>query len=255
MPYNTFHTQGYFKRQVILLFLVSGLLAACVHPPLQPDDQPGPDPIPSDTSTVDTTTIFSQTCDPDTVYFAQDVLPILNSNCAMSGCHDAASAQDGIVLDSYANVMASGEVDAGAPFESDLYEVLIETDPDDVMPPPPDEKLKATQIEIIRKWIAQGALNLSCQEATCDTTNITYDQFVKPLLDTHCTGCHSGQSPGGGILIRNYNDVKALADAGQLYGVIAHQPGYAPMPKGENQLPDCDIASIRTWINDGALEN
>ncbi|HNK30009.1 MAG TPA: hypothetical protein PKG65_13840, partial [Ferruginibacter sp.] len=29
-----------------------------------------------------------QTCSADTVYFQNKVLPLLNSSCAMSGCHD-----------------------------------------------------------------------------------------------------------------------------------------------------------------------
>ena len=45
-------------------------------------------------------------CDPDTVYFEMDVLPILLSSCGKSGCHDA-TAQDGVRLDSYAATMAS----------------------------------------------------------------------------------------------------------------------------------------------------
>ena len=46
-------------------------------------------------------------CDPDSVYFDNQVLPILVSNCAKPGCHDAASHQDGVVLSSYASLMST----------------------------------------------------------------------------------------------------------------------------------------------------
>src|SRR5690349_8075119 len=38
--------------------------------------------------------------------FERDILPIFQSNCAKSGCHDAASAQDGYVFTSYQTITA-----------------------------------------------------------------------------------------------------------------------------------------------------
>ncbi len=102
-------------------------------------------------------------CHPDTVYFERDILPVLRSSCAKAGCHDA-TPEDGVILDTYANVMATGDVRPGNPGGSDLYEVLIETRPDKRMPPPPQPPLSADQIEMIRKWILQGAKNLSCDD-------------------------------------------------------------------------------------------
>ena len=75
----------------------------------------------------------------------------------MSGCHDDGSHQDGVVLTSYEKVMATADVRPGRPDNSDLYEVLIETDPDKKMPRPPRNPLTNTQIGQIKKWIEQGA--------------------------------------------------------------------------------------------------
>ena len=90
-------------------------------------------------------------CDPSKVYFQQQVLPILISNCALSGCHDDASHQEGIILTSYIKVMSTGDVRPGNPGGSDLYKSIIETDPGDRMPQPPRNPLSQEQILLIRR--------------------------------------------------------------------------------------------------------
>jgi hypothetical protein len=101
-------------------------------------------------------------CHPDTVYFERDILPLLRSSCAKAGCHDAATAMDGVILDTYADVIATGDVRSGRPDNSDLFEVLVEDKPEKRMPPPPLPTLSNDQIEMVRTWILQGADNLSC---------------------------------------------------------------------------------------------
>src|SRR5690606_3269572 len=96
------------------------LIPACVHEPILPVDPGGNT---GDTVIVDP---VDEPCLPDVVYFERDILPILRSNCAKSGCHDAISHQDGNVFDSYQNVMASDEVDPFDPGGSDLYEVITD---------------------------------------------------------------------------------------------------------------------------------
>lgn len=159
------------RVQIICMVLLIGLIyAGCKH---EPDDFiPDPDPT-------------THPCDPDTIYFEKDVLPILMSSCAKSGCHDA-TAQDGVRLDSYAAVMNSNVVKPGNPDDSDLYEDITEDDPDKIMPPPPNAPLSSEQIAIIRKWIAQGAQNLFCDEM-CDTVNVTFSGTIWPqIIQAHC---------------------------------------------------------------------
>jgi hypothetical protein len=108
--------------------------------------------------------ITGNPCHPDTVYFQRDILPLLNSSCAKAGCHDAASAMDGVILDNYASVMATADVRPGNPNGSDLYEVLVEDRPEKRMPPPPLDPLSSEQIAMIRKWILQGAKDLTCDD-------------------------------------------------------------------------------------------
>lgn len=107
----------------------------------------------------------STTMEPiEDVSFSADVQPIFNGSCGGSGCH-VGSTQNGVNLSSYAQVMNSvGQqygteiVEAGEPDQSPLVD-KIEPSPDhgERMPlgrAPLDDQ----QIEKIRVWIAEGAL-------------------------------------------------------------------------------------------------
>src|ERR1043166_2325716 len=74
------------------------------------------------------------TCDPNKVYFQQQVLPILISNCTLSSCHDDASHQKGVILTSYNNVMNTADVRPGNPTGSKIYKMITETDASKRMP-------------------------------------------------------------------------------------------------------------------------
>lgn len=193
-------------------------------------------------------------CDSTIVYFEQQILPLITASCAYSGCHDAASAEDGVILDSYENIMQTAKVKPFNPGNSELYEVLVENDLDDRMPPPPNNPLTTEQIDLIALWIAQGAENTSCDNG-CDTTNVTFNATILPIISTYCQSCHSGTYPSGGIDLTSYTSIKKEADSGKLLGSIRWDQGYAAMPEGSNKMPDCKISQIETWINEGALNN
>jgi hypothetical protein len=196
-------------------------------------------------------------CDPDSVYFEQDILPLLISNCAMSGCHDAVTAQDGINLTSYTSVMNTTEVSPFNPGNSELYKAITEDDLDDRMPPVPYSSLSADEIALIAKWINQGALNITCDQygSGCDTANVTYSQTVSAILSQNCNGCHGGSFPSGGIDLTFYAGVATVAFDGRLLGAITHSSGFSPMPQSAPMLPDCEILQIAKWVSEGAQDN
>lgn len=246
-----------FYYMIILSMAITAILqvSACRHSPYVPNPD---DMMPIDTTTqpIDTTQQGTP-CDPNAVYFDLQVLPILQSNCAFSGCHDAASAQDGVVLTSYNEVMRTADV---RPFNlggSDLYEVITENDNDDVMPPAPRSRLSATQIALIAQWIQAGALNLTCDPnaGACNTAMMRFGMDIRPILQNSCIGCHSGSSPSGGINLGVYDGVRSVALNGRLLGAIRHSTGYAAMPQGGSRMSDCNIDKIAAWIADGALNN
>jgi mono/diheme cytochrome c family protein len=232
---------------ILLIAFAAGLLftGSCKHDPAEiqlPD--PDPDPIND-----------SIPCHPDTVYFKNTILPLLQSSCGIAGCHDPSSAQDGVILTDYDNIIETGDVDPFDPYGSDLYEVLVEDDPGKRMPPLPRNPLTNDQIESVYKWIMQGALNNYCDEADCDTLNVTFSGTVWPTIELNCFGCHSGASPSGGVSLEDHADMVAAVNSGRMMGTIRHEPGYSPMPQNGAKLSDCTISQIQKWINDGMPNN
>ena len=120
----------------------------------------------------------------------------------MSGCHDAASAQDGLVLTSYRSVMNTAGIRPGNPVNSELCEKITDDDPEDRMPPPPMAALSTDQLLTIRKWIEQGAKNNYC-DAGCDTNYFTYANAIEPLISTYCKGCHNAAQAETGPVTMN----------------------------------------------------
>lgn len=91
----------------------------------------------------------------------------------------------------------------------------------------------------------------------CDTANVKYSTFIKPMMDAKCVGCHNDGNPSGGVKLNTYAGVQAVALSGQLYGVLTGIPPYASvmMPPGGPKWPECDINKVKSWINKGAPNN
>ena len=97
---------------------------------------------------------------PDTVSFHKNVQPIFTSNCDNNGCHAGAIPSNRINLDStlaYSQLLKSGSgyVDTINPSSSVIYVSIISVSD----PMPPGEKLSDYDIQLILKWIQQGAKN------------------------------------------------------------------------------------------------
>lgn len=191
-------------------------------------------------------------CSADTVYFAQSVLPLLTSSCAQAGCHNGLTRGDAgqYTLNTYAGIRQL--VQPGNASRSRLITITRSG----AMPPSGYTALSADQIAMLTTWINQGAANNSCTVGTCDTTGVTYSATVVPILQTNCTGCHSGSAPaGGGVDLTAYANVSAQVSSGKLWGDISHATGFNAMPLGSSQLSACDLNKIHAWIRAGAPNN
>lgn len=239
------------KWTTVLVVLVGGLAlqSGCVHQPELTDLVTNNDP--NNNNNNDT---GKSGCDPNIVYFENDILPILTSSCAKSGCHDLETAKKDVILNDYENIINTGEVDMEKfdPYDSKLYEEIIDTK--EPMPPLDNPQLTSYQKDLIRKWIMQGAKNNRCDDE-CDTTNVTYSGTIQQTLAKYCVNCHSGSSPQGGIALATYNEVKVKVLDQSLLGAVKHQSGYSPMPKNSSRLPDCELKQIQIWVDNGALND
>jgi mono/diheme cytochrome c family protein len=191
------------------------------------------------------------------ICFQTQVLPLLQTHCAKSGCHDAATAEEDIVLDSYANIMASDDaVEPGNLRKSKIYEYITHTDPDKKMPPAPYPALNSGQVAIIAAWIEQGAQNTTnCGNGPCDSTVFTFAAEIQPIVQNNCVGCHSGTTPSGGHNFTTHSGLQAVALSGKLLAAVTHAAGAVPMPYNAAKLSDCNIAKIRQWVQSGAPNN
>ena len=97
------------------------------------------------------------------VDFNRDIRPILSEHCF--NCHgpDANTLQAGLRLDQEQSAFAAAEsgkppVVRGDISASELINRIVSDDPNEVMPPPDfDKALSKTQIDLLRRWIEQGA--------------------------------------------------------------------------------------------------
>ena len=89
----------------------------------------------------------------------------------------------------------------------------------------------------------------------CDTTAaISYSNHIVPLLQASCTGgCHNTVSSS--FDLTNYSAVNAKVADGSLLGSVQWASSFRPMPEASSKISDCDIAKIRLWISQGALNN
>lgn len=85
-------------------------------------------------------------CNPVNVSYANDIVPIINSSCATSGCHVQGGGANGI-FDNYDPVKA--KVDNG----SFRQRVVVTQDM------PPGTPLSNCQIQYIEAWLNDGAPN------------------------------------------------------------------------------------------------
>jgi hypothetical protein len=94
------------------------------------------------------------------VDFSRDVLPILSDNCFQCHGPDAKARKAGLRLDSEQGALrkANAVIAPGKSAASELIRRITSTDPDEKMPPPrSNHKLTPRQIELLRRWIDEGA--------------------------------------------------------------------------------------------------
>jgi hypothetical protein len=232
-----------------LLFVIS--TPSCKHhrEDWQPKDTTT-NPIDTTTNPIDT--LDCDTCPAGVVSFTEDILPIFNSQCAQSGCHDAQTHEEGINMSTYQSIMNTTNIDTKG-LDSKVWESLHETG-DDMMPP--NGPLSAAELNLIQTWIEQGAQNTTCTHVCgCDTLQVSYSQFIAPKLQSYCIGCHSNSSSQGGVNLVGFANVLTYVNNGQLMKCIKWEGGVTPMPYNSQKLNDCTIAKFQSWVNQGAPNN
>lgn len=96
----------------------------------------------------------------DTVFFSTSIMPILNANCNLPGCHSGGNPSGNLNLEdgkAYKQLLkkGSGYVDTDAPETSVLYSSLVTS----TNQMPPSGRLDECSIALIKSWMQQKAKN------------------------------------------------------------------------------------------------
>ena len=97
--------------------------------------------------------LTSNVCDTTASKFAADIQPILNSNCATSGCHTTAVIAGGYIFDNYTDVKSTIVNDSARFFSSILQDGGASNMPKG------GGKLSDCNISKIKAWVASGSPN------------------------------------------------------------------------------------------------
>lgn len=235
------------RKLVITLFVsvisFTGILVSCTHDPAKsvlPEPEP-PAPLPP--------------CEPNKVYFQNQVMPYINASCCIPGCHDSRTPAAQIDLSSYEAIMASKIrgvpiVKPGDPLNSRLTRSLYALDLA-LMPPIYKHPLFYIGKDNIVKWVAQGATNDICETRT-DTTKFQFRRDINPIMEKYCKGCHFGKYAYGDIELITYVQIKRQVDSARLLESILGKNGLQKMPTGNISVQPDEITQIRKWIENGA---
>lgn len=190
------------------------------------------------------------------ICFESEIFPIFQNNC--NGCHNDNSAEAGYNFTTHAGILEA--VTIGNPNNSELIEVITETDASELMPPAPAAPLSSAEIDLLSEWILAGAENTTgCADTTiaptCDTLNRSYSQDIAPIFNDYCTVCHNTASPSAGYDLSTHSGVVAALNTNRLLGSIRHDSGFSPMPQGGGKMTDCEIEQLEAWVNAGAQDN
>lgn len=150
---------------------------------------------------------------PRPVSFYKQVQPILAARCL--GCHQGAKTSGAYLMTDFARLLAGGAsnkpaVVAGQPARSHLLELVTPKNGKAKMPPTGDP-LAGAEVELIRRWIAQGAKDDSRQFA-----KVRFDAAHPPVYTRPPVINSLDFSPDGKyVAVAGFNEVLLLSADGK----------------------------------------
>src|SRR3954468_23921738 len=93
---------------------------------------------------------------------------------------------------------------------------------------------------------------------------VTFADQVAPILRSRCNSCHNGDKQKGGLNLETFGAAMQGGGSGKvvepgdpdsshLLPLVTHKDE-PKMPPNAPKIPDAEIATIRAWIEGGALE-
>lgn len=218
------------------------------------------------------------------VSFTKQVVPIITARCG--GCH-VNKASGMFSMATYAALM-KGPPAGLVIFKGDGKGSVMMEKIDDAEMPPNGNKIPAAEIEVLRKWINEGAkfdgndpaANITglavattntpmpaappmVQQATGKET-VSFAKDIAPVLAKTCTGCHGTNRPRENFSVNTFESLLKGGDAG--VNILPGKPNESllikklkgtaadgqRMPLNQPALEDSVIAKFEKWIEEGA---
>ena len=158
------------------------------------------------------------------VSFEVEVQPLLKEKCWK--CHGATVQKGELALHTAALIQKGGEsgvvVVAGKSAESHLFELVKHGD----MPPDKKERLSESQVELIRRWIDDGATFGT--KSSDRASNVTQHDVI-PIVLLRCTACHGRHKQEGGLDLRSRESMLRGGKSGPAF--VAGKPDESLMLK------------------------
>ncbi|HUY34789.1 MAG TPA: c-type cytochrome domain-containing protein [Pirellulales bacterium] len=153
---------------------------------------------------------------PAKVSFFKDVRPIFQERC--QGCHQPAKKLGGLAMTSFAEMRKGGDseqpaFEPGKPDESLLVEQIVSQNGQPAAMPKGTGPLKPDQVELIKRWIAEGAA-----DDTPPSSEAPIDMRHPPVYSQPPVISSLDFSPDGALLaVSGYHEVLLhRADGGEL---------------------------------------
>ena len=194
------------------------------------------------------------------VSFEREVLPLLEKYC--NECHHPHETSGGLDLTQLSTMLRGGDdlgpaIVPSKPGESPLIHVLHEGG--EYCMPKDRDPLSKDEISLLKKWIAEGAVD--------DTPTFAVDEIaffesdIRPILIERCLNCHAGEDAESGLQLTSRQSILRGGEHGpaaisgdpssSLLIAAVKQAGKLKMPRGGDRLNDGQVAALETWIRKG----
>ena len=224
------------------------------------------------------------------VDFTTDIWPILAERCIE--CHGEQKQEGELRLDSPDHILAGGKfgdaVSAGSLENSAIFELIsLPQDHDEAMPGRGD-RLSEEQIDLVRRWILEGAefdgwnpeLQLTANQAVAeaDTSDLpepgelpsetlSYNRHIRTILSNNCLACHGPDAASREANLRLDAAEFATQDRGDRPAITPGSISESevirrlfhsdpekrmPPPHATRQPGDDDRLNLAAWVAQGA---
>ena len=201
--------------------------------------------------------------------FETNILPIVEANCLL--CHGENRQQNGLDLRTRNSIQKGGE-SGPAIVPGSAEESLLFAKVSSGAMPMGEEKLKDEEIELIRRWINAGALNvgenLQSVRRRARRNVPTEPEIMVSILYPKCLVCHGKRKQEGGLDLRAVTGLLKGGKSGP--AIVPGQPDESlliqrivagEMPPADSQLQNklrvlplnsSELEKLRRWIAAGA---